>query len=67
MRVSADDPIAALSTPDDVQLMSVTRVAAALDCTERKARQVTQRGARANCASWRKARWRKAVPRQALA
>jgi len=40
MRASAADPIAVLSTPDDIQLMSVTRVAAALDCTERKARQV---------------------------
>jgi len=39
MRASAADPISALTVPDDIQIMSVTRVAAALDTTERQARQ----------------------------
>lgn len=64
MRASANDPIAALFTPDDVQLMSLTRVAAALDCSERKARHVLSEEL-PNGASW--SRWRKAVSRQALA
>jgi hypothetical protein len=39
MRVSAADPIAALIIPDDLQIVSVTRVATALDCTEQSCRR----------------------------